>query len=53
MLLIRYWFPARNTWIKLIVFVQYTPAIDMWSFGCIFVELLTRKPLFPGKNVLH
>jgi len=28
----------------------YGPAIDMWSVGCIFAELLTRKPLFPGRN---
>uniref|UniRef100_A0A804PR26 Protein kinase domain-containing protein n=1 Tax=Zea mays TaxID=4577 RepID=A0A804PR26_MAIZE len=32
---------------------QYSPAIDMWSIGCIFAEILTRKPLFPGKNVVH
>lgn len=33
--------------------MQYTPAIDIWSIGCIFAELLTGKPLFPGKNVVH
>lgn len=33
--------------------VQYTPAIDIWSIGCIFAEMLTGKPLFPGKNVVH
>lgn len=33
--------------------LQYTPAIDMWSIGCIFAELLTGRPLFPGKNVVH
>ena len=32
---------------------QYTPAVDIWSIGCIFAELLTGKPLFPGKNVVH
>ncbi|XP_038707821.1 mitogen-activated protein kinase 17-like [Tripterygium wilfordii] len=32
---------------------EYTPAIDIWSIGCIFAELLTGKPLFPGKNVVH
>ncbi|KAL5662762.1 hypothetical protein ACJX0J_029887, partial [Zea mays] len=32
---------------------KYTPAIDIWSVGCIFAELLTGKPLFPGKNVVH
>lgn len=33
--------------------MQYTPAIDIWSIGCIFAEMLTGKPLFPGKNVVH
>lgn len=34
-------------------YAKYTTAIDMWSIGCIFAELLTGKPLFPGKNVVH
>lgn len=34
-------------------FLQYTPAIDIWSIGCIFAEVLTGKPLFPGKSVIH
>ncbi|RLN30724.1 mitogen-activated protein kinase 7 [Panicum miliaceum] len=34
-------------------FTKYSPAIDMWSIGCIFAEILTGKPLFPGKNVVH
>lgn len=34
-------------------FSKYTPAIDIWSVGCIFAEMLTGKPLFPGKNVVH
>jgi mitogen-activated protein kinase 1/3 len=40
---------------------EYGPAIDVWSVGCIFAELLgmmkesaptylERKPLFPGKS---
>lgn len=33
--------------------IQYTPAIDIWSVGCIFAEMLLGKPLFPGKNVVH
>ncbi|KAM0562656.1 hypothetical protein ACHAPJ_002346 [Fusarium lateritium] len=28
----------------------YDAAVDMWSIGCIFGELLTREPLFQGKN---
>ncbi|KAH6764172.1 MAP kinase 19 [Perilla frutescens var. frutescens] len=33
--------------------LQYTPAIDIWSIGCIFAEVLSGKPLFPGKSVVH
>ncbi|KAI9385712.1 hypothetical protein POPTR_011G102500v4 [Populus trichocarpa] len=33
--------------------IQYTRAIDIWSIGCIFAEVLTGKPLFPGKSVVH
>lgn len=29
---------------------KYDKAIDMWSAGCIFAELLGRKPLFPGED---
>ncbi|XP_066298763.1 mitogen-activated protein kinase 7-like [Branchiostoma lanceolatum] len=32
---------------------EYTFAIDMWSVGCIFAEMLGRKQLFPGKNYLN
>jgi mitogen-activated protein kinase 1/3 len=28
----------------------YTKAIDLWSVGCIFGELLGRKPMFPGSD---
>ncbi|KAH7352981.1 hypothetical protein KP509_19G073300 [Ceratopteris richardii] len=34
-------------------FATYTPAVDIWSIGCIFAEVLLGKPLFPGKNVVH
>ena len=27
---------------------HYGPEVDIWSVGCIFAELLGRKPLFPG-----
>lgn len=27
-----------------------TKQVDMWSIGCIFAELLQRKPLFPGSS---
>ncbi|KAH8683029.1 kinase-like domain-containing protein [Tricladium varicosporioides] len=29
---------------------RYGTAVDMWSIGCIFGELLTREPLLQGKN---
>ncbi|XP_031117006.1 cyclin-dependent kinase C-2-like [Ipomoea triloba] len=29
---------------------KYGPAVDMWSVGCIFAELLFGKPVLPGKN---
>ncbi|GLT31284.1 hypothetical protein SLA2020_060310 [Shorea laevis] len=32
---------------------KYTPAVDIWSIGCIFAELLTGQPLFSGKNVVE
>jgi serine/threonine protein kinase len=34
-------------------FAKYTPAIDIWSIGCIFAEVLLGKPLFAGRNVVH
>ncbi|XP_077996322.1 mitogen-activated protein kinase 1-like [Glandiceps talaboti] len=30
----------------------YTKTIDMWSVGCILSEMLSNKPLFPGKHYL-
>lgn len=29
---------------------QYSTGVDMWSVGCIFAEMVTRKPLFPGDS---
>jgi len=29
---------------------EYSTAIDMWSLGCIMAELLSKEPLFAGKN---
>ncbi|KVH89081.1 Protein kinase, ATP binding site-containing protein [Cynara cardunculus var. scolymus] len=31
---------------------EYTAAIDIWSVGCILGEIMTRQPLFPGKDYL-
>lgn len=33
----------------MLAFTEYTTAVDVWSVGCIFAEMLGRKPLFPGK----
>jgi cyclin-dependent kinase-like len=35
---------------ELLVNAHYSEAIDIWAVGCIFVELLTGRPLFNGKN---
>ena len=32
--------------------VQYGPAVDVWSAGCILAELCLGKPLFAGKTEL-
>ncbi|CAI0396943.1 unnamed protein product [Linum tenue] len=32
---------------------DYTAAIDVWSVGCIFMELMDRKPMFPGRDHVH
>lgn len=29
---------------------NYTTAIDIWSMGCVFAELLMGQPLFPGDS---
>ena len=31
---------------------HYAKAVDIWSVGCIFAELLGRQPLFPGDHYL-
>lgn len=32
---------------------KYDVAVDIWSTGCIFAEMLEGKPLFPGKDREH
>uniref|UniRef100_A0A8C6IYY3 Mitogen-activated protein kinase n=1 Tax=Melopsittacus undulatus TaxID=13146 RepID=A0A8C6IYY3_MELUD len=32
---------------------RYSRAIDVWSAGCIFAEMLARRQLFPGRNYIH
>lgn len=35
---------------ELIYSCEYSSAIDLWSVGCIFSEMITSKPLFPSKD---
>ena len=39
------WYRAPEIMLSLI---EYGAAVDMWSVGCIFAEMLGRKHLFPG-----
>ncbi|KAG4427288.1 Cell division control protein 2 [Cadophora sp. M221] len=32
---------------------QYSTGVDVWSIGCIFAEMCTRKPLFPGDSEMN
>ena len=32
---------------------DYGKPTDLWSVGCIFAEMLKRRPLFPGKITQH
>jgi serine/threonine protein kinase len=45
---------VANRWYKapevLLTYSEYTTAIDVWSVGVIFGELLQREPLFRGHN---
>lgn len=29
---------------------QYGPAVDIWSAACVFMEMFTRKAIFPGEG---
>jgi len=37
----------------LLLATNYSAAVDIWSAGCIFAELLRRTPLFKGSSQLH
>lgn len=32
---------------------EYTKAVDVWSTGCSFGEVLSGKVLFPGQNYIE
>ena len=44
------WYRAPEV---LLTYKKYTGAMDMWSVGCIFGELLLRKPVLPGTDANH
>ena len=29
---------------------HYSTPVDVWSVGCIFAEMVTQRPLFPGDS---
>mmetsp|Transcript_9006 Transcript_9006/g.19350 ORF Transcript_9006/g.19350 Transcript_9006/m.19350 type:complete len:799 (+) Transcript_9006:292-2688(+) len=37
---------------ELLVGDAYGPAVDVWAIGCLFCEMATGRPLFPGRNTL-
>jgi p38 MAP kinase len=41
------WYRAPEIMLK---WMRYTKAIDVWSVGCILVEMYTSRPMFPGRN---
>ncbi|WWC93155.1 uncharacterized protein L201_008122 [Kwoniella dendrophila CBS 6074] len=41
------WYRAPEVMLS---FKMYTKSIDVWSVGCILAEMLSGKPLFPGRD---
>ncbi|POY74837.1 hypothetical protein BMF94_2110 [Rhodotorula taiwanensis] len=37
----------------MLTFRQYTKAVDVWSVGCICAEMLSGRPIFPGRDYHH
>ena len=35
-----------------LAFQGYNKSIDMWAVGCILAEMLSNRPIFPGKHYL-
>ncbi|KAJ7876643.1 Pkinase-domain-containing protein, partial [Mycena leptocephala] len=41
------WYRAPEIMLSL---AMYSKAIDMWAIGCILAELISKRPLFPGRD---
>lgn len=41
------WYRAPEV---MLTFKEYTRAIDVWSVGCVLAEMISGKPLFPGRD---
>ena len=48
-LVVTLWYRAP----ELVADSHYNSSIDLWAVGCIFAEMLLRRPLFPGRDHLH
>ena len=46
--------PNFHKIITKVIFVSqgYTKSMDMWSVGCILAEMISNRPIFPGRNYL-
>jgi serine/threonine protein kinase len=44
------WYRAPEV---LLSYKKYSSAMDVWSVGIIFAELLLRRPLLPGTDALN
>ncbi|KAH9478807.1 Mitogen-activated protein kinase 2 [Psilocybe cubensis] len=44
------WYRAPEV---MLTFKEYTRAIDIWSVGCVLAEMLSGRPLFPGRDYHH
>ncbi|KAK8835198.1 hypothetical protein M9Y10_002078 [Tritrichomonas musculus] len=38
---------------EVVLGINYSFPIDIWSLGCVALELFTALPLFPGQNEVH
>lgn len=44
------WYRAPEV---MLTYGSYNKAIDIWSVGCILAEMISSRPIFPGKHPCH